>query len=80
MLHCYKVGIAYQRYISEVDNYLLTQKHATNTIIIDRFNLTDKPFVFKSSMVSFPSNDPNYWINKEWSYYYNIDSIKIKDK
>ncbi len=77
MAYCYKIGNEYQSYMSYIDRYLITQKNSPLEVTVKKKTLRYYPFMFNIKEWSLTDN-PGNWINKEWSFYYDIDKIKTE--
>jgi hypothetical protein len=79
LIYNYKIGIRYQRHMNENDKYLVSMKGSQDTVVVSDLELRYKPFVFNLRDWTL-TEDPNTWINKEWSFYYDIQNIRIDKK
>lgn len=77
MTYCYKIGYEFKTYMQGINDYIISQTNTNDTIIIKNINLSGYPFVYNIKKWEL-SNNPDADINKEWSFYYSLKSIRAE--
>lgn len=75
MSYCFKIGYEFKTYMIKVDRNLRAHKDIESSIVVKNIALRSYPFVYNIRKWEL-SNNPDADINKEWSFYYGIKSIK----
>lgn len=76
MAYSFKIGYEYNSYMNAINDYLITKKNATETIIVKNKHLPYRPFMYNTEFML--TKDPKNWINEEWSTYYDIKSLRTE--